>query len=114
MQQMAHEIWLWKEVRYGNEDALFRLYMDNYDHFYRYGLHISSDRTMAMECINETFTDVWIKKNDLPEVENVQGYLFVIYKRKLFHKLKQKKRQPVFSIRSEERRVGKERRARWS
>lgn len=79
------EIWLWNEIRYGNERALYQLYMTGYDSLFRYGLHASGDRTKAMDCINEVFTEIWTKRDRLPEVKQVRSYLFVIYKRKLSH-----------------------------
>lgn len=79
------EIWLWNEIRYGNERALYQLYMTGYDSLFRYGLHASGDRIKAMDCINEVFTEIWTKRDRLPEVKQVRSYLFVIYKRKLSH-----------------------------
>lgn len=87
MQQMTHEIWLWDEIRYGNERALYQLYMHSYDHLFRFGLHAIADREKVMESINEVFTEIWAKHDRLPEVEKVQSYLFVIFKRKLSNKL---------------------------
>lgn len=87
MEQITHEIWLWNEIRYGNERALYQLYMHNYDHLFRFGLHAIADREKVMESINEVFTEIWAKHNRLPEVEKVQSYLFIIFKRKLSHKL---------------------------
>lgn len=79
------EIWLWDEIRYGNERALYQLYMSAYDSLFRYGLYASGDRTKAMDCINEVFTEIWTKRERLSEVKEVRSYLFVIYKRKLAH-----------------------------
>lgn len=87
MEESAHEIWLWNEIRYGNERALYQLYMLYYDHFFRFGLHLSGNRERVMESINEVFTEIWRKHDLLPEVEKVKSYLFVVYKRKLSRKL---------------------------
>ncbi len=90
MQHSLPEIWLWNEIRLGNDRALHRLYMDQYDHLFRYGLHVTSDRALAKACVNGTFVEVWTKRKKLPEVDNVRGYLFIIYKRQLFHEIKLK------------------------
>lgn len=58
--------------------------MLNYDRLFRYGLHGGHDRASVMEGINEVFTDIWTGRDHLPEVAHVAGYLFIIFKRKLF------------------------------
>ncbi|MGH2644194.1 MAG: RNA polymerase sigma factor [Chitinophagaceae bacterium] len=77
------EIWLWNEIRYGNERALYQLYMTRYDSLVRYGLYVSGDKTKATDAINEVFTEIWIKRDRLPDVKEVGSYLFIIFKRKL-------------------------------
>ncbi len=85
------EIWLWNEIRYGNERALYQLYISGYDTLLRYGLHASGDRVKAMDCINEVFTEIWTKRDRLPDVKEVRSYVFTIYKRKLFHLIHHKR-----------------------
>lgn len=94
-----HEIWLWNEIRIGNERVLYQLYMFSYDGLLRYGLHREVDRTAVMECINETFTDLWTRRDRLPEVTHVSGYLFIMFKRKLSHRVAQK--QTVYAVSDE-------------
>lgn len=94
------EIWLWNEIRYGNERALYQLYMSEYDALIRYGLHVSGDKMNAMEGINEVFIEIWTKRERLPEVKHVKGYLFIIYKRKLSHLVHHK--HIVYSVPEEE------------
>jgi RNA polymerase sigma-70 factor (ECF subfamily) len=94
------EIWLWNEIRCDNEHALQQLYMHCYDHLFRYGLHLTGDRFQSMECINEVFTEIWIKRDRLPEVKHVQGYLFIMLKRKLSRTIRQ--RHTVLSMPEED------------
>ena len=95
MPQSIDEIWLWNEVRKGNTVAFHHLYMDYYDRLYRYGIYTTSDKFISSECINETFGEIWLKRNELPVVKKVDGYLFIIFKRKLFGKLKEKRNKEV-------------------
>jgi RNA polymerase sigma-70 factor (ECF subfamily) len=74
--------------------------MQNYDHLFRYGLRMIADRSVSMDCINELFTEVWDRRHRLPEVEQVRGYLFVIFKRKLSRHVT--RRQPVLSLAEED------------
>lgn len=94
------EIWLWNEIRYGNERALYQLYMSSYDYLLRYGLHIAGDRTKAMDGINEVFIEIWIKRDRLQDVKEIRGYLFVIYKRKLLQMIHHK--HPVYNLPGDE------------
>lgn len=94
------KIWLWKEMQCGNENALYQLYLERYDHLFRYGLHLLNDRSIVMACINETFAEIWEKRSRLPAVKNIDGYLFIIFKRKIGRQVQQK--QPVYSLPHEE------------
>lgn len=100
MENRSREIWLWNEIRYGNELALQQLYRHTYDSLFRYGLHLTGDRIKTMECINEMFTEVWVKRERLPEVQRVEGYLFISYKRKLSRHIRQ--HQKVVSLPEED------------
>ncbi|HLR38404.1 MAG TPA: sigma-70 family RNA polymerase sigma factor [Chitinophagaceae bacterium] len=95
MPQSIDEIWLWNEVRNGSTVAFHNLYMDHYDRLYRYGIYTTSDKFISSECINETFGEIWLKRRELPVVKKVGGYIFIIFKRKLFGKLKEKKNKQV-------------------
>lgn len=99
MREATDKIWLWNEIRYSNEKAFYRLYMDSFDHLFRFGLSVTPDRDKVMACINEIFAEIWEKRNSLPEVEKVDGYLFIMYKRKLNRLVQQ--RQPVYSVPNE-------------
>ncbi len=85
MHSDKEEIWLWNEVRYGNDKAFHQLYTRHYDHLYRYGLHVSRNRPLVMDCINEVFAGIWARRRELPEVQQVSGYLFVVFKRHIAH-----------------------------
>lgn len=91
MQQATHEIWLWNEIRYNNEQALYQLYMQSYDHLFQYGLRVSPDMELVKSSINEVFTGLWLKRGRLVEVENVSGYVFIYFKRVLFRQLQKSK-----------------------
>lgn len=97
MRQENHTEWLWQEIRFGNVQALSQLYSITFNDLYRYGIKILKDKAITLQHIDEVFVDVWIKQKRLPEVENVNGYLFIILKRKIFHHLKELNTQKIFS-----------------
>lgn len=94
------KIWLWNEIRYSNEKAFYLLFMACYDHLFRYGLHVNADREQVKACINEVFTELWEKRAYLPDVEKPDGYIFIIFKRKMYRFVQRKR--VVFSLPDEE------------
>ena len=91
MQPESHEIWLWNEVRLGNERALRQLYFQCYDTLFRRGFRLVADKIRVKDSINQAFTEIWLKRERLPDVEKVQAYIYVIFRRSLFSGLKQGK-----------------------
>lgn len=82
---------LWNSVKEHNETALYQLYHQMYDSLYRYGLHICIDTDLVKDVINALFVEIWEKWTNLPTLENVKGYIFIWFKRKLYKQLKQQK-----------------------
>lgn len=83
--------WLWTSVRNNDEQALYQLYNEQYDGLYRYGISVCHDTELTKDAINSLFAEIWQKRNTLPELDNVKGYIFIWFKRKLFKQLKGKK-----------------------
>ncbi|MHA4807519.1 RNA polymerase sigma factor [Flavitalea flava] len=75
---------LWAEVRTNSEPALYKLYHILYDELYRYGIHVCADKELVKDSINTLFVELWQKRDRLPDLENVKGYVFIWYKRKVF------------------------------
>lgn len=96
MQEQTHEIWLWNEIRYSNEQALRGLYMECYDRLFQYGIGASGDAEQVKACINEVFASLWQKRDNLAEVENVQGYVFIYFRRVLMRQIGKTKRHRLF------------------
>lgn len=82
--------WLWHELSQGNDQALYQLYKICYDTLYRYGLSVSFEKELVKDCINKVFADLWEKHAKLLPVESVKGYIFICFKRLIFHELKRK------------------------
>ncbi len=85
----------WQAFRLHNEQSLYWLYHAEYDRFYRYGLLSAQDPHLVKSAINAVFIDLWTRRQSLPDVENVRGYLFICFKRRLFHALRAEKDNAV-------------------
>ena len=80
---------IWASIKENDEQALYQLYHSLYDRLYRHGIRICPDTELVKDSINLLFTEVWEKRGNLPELDNVSGYIFIWYKRKLYKQLKE-------------------------
>ncbi len=89
---MDHNARIWEAVR-NREEAVFKaLYFRCYDLLFKYGIQkLDGDQMRVAAVINEVFAEIWERGPALPPVENIEGYLFIMFKRKLFRDLKQTK-----------------------
>src|SRR5699024_7625326 len=74
------------------EEAFRTLYFQCYDLLFKFGIQkLKGDQMKVTAFIDELFAEFWERGPSLPPVENMEGYVFIIFKRKIFHHLKQKK-----------------------
>ncbi|RBL89649.1 RNA polymerase sigma factor [Chitinophaga flava] len=74
----------WYEMQQDNEQGLYKIYHDLYDNFYHYGISVVLEKGIVKEAINDIFVDIWRKRHQLDMPENIQAYLFICFKRKLY------------------------------
>lgn len=82
MNNSSHKV-LWNNLRKGNEEALHDLYREFYHSLLFEGLKIYRDPELVKDCINQTFLYFWEKHSGLGVAENVGGYIFSSFKRRL-------------------------------
>jgi len=81
----------WQKFREGNKDILLEIYQNNYVHLMNYGVRLSTDRAFIHDCLMEMLLALWEKRESLPEVSNVRGYLTISLKRIILGKFKHQK-----------------------
>lgn len=74
----------WYEMQQDNEQGLYKIYHDLYDNFYHYGVSVVLDKAIVKEAINDIFVDIWRKRHQLEMPDNINAYLFICFKRKLY------------------------------
>ncbi|HVI48688.1 MAG TPA: sigma-70 family RNA polymerase sigma factor [Chitinophaga sp.] len=74
----------WHEMQQNNEQGLYKIYHDVYDSFYHYGISVVLDKAMVKEAMNDIFVDIWRKRHQLEMPDNIKGYLFICFKRRLY------------------------------
>lgn len=87
----------WYEMQQDNEQGLYKIYHDLYDNFYHYGISVVLDKGMVKEAINDIFVDIWRKRHQLDMPENIQAYLFICFKRKLYKLLTKSQKGTVLA-----------------
>lgn len=74
---------VWSSLKLGKESALLQVYDLCYDHLHFYGRHICKDVALVEDCIQDTFLEIWERRDDLPDVKFVKAYLLKIVRRKV-------------------------------
>lgn len=88
---------LWKSIRKGNNLAFTTLYKKYVNQLFNYGMHISFDRELVKDCLQELFSGVWLRREGLVELNHVNYYLFKAFRNLVIQKLN-KKRKIIFGI----------------
>lgn len=78
----------WQDMLQGKENGLYQLFQQVYDQFYRFGMLSSQDSQLVKSSISSVFLELWTRRDSLPDVENVQGYLFICFKRELYRSIR--------------------------
>lgn len=81
---------LWLQVKQGNRSALELLYKRHYQVLYRYALKLAKQKEPAQDCLQELFFQLWIKRDNLKEVQSVRFYLMKWLKREVIRALNDK------------------------
>lgn len=91
--QNIAQIEIWNQfIKDGNEEALSRIYVDNYDLLFDYGLRHTSNIQIVEDSIQEVFINIIKYRKSIGFVKNLQGYLISTFKRQLFLDLNNKKK----------------------
>lgn len=81
---------LWQSLRKGNELGFSSLYKKYVNALFNYGMHIWSDREETKEVIQEVFSKLWMNRENLREVDQVNFYIFSCFRNALYKRLKER------------------------
>lgn len=81
--QVPEDTDLWNAFRSGDREAFELMYEIHVDALYSYGFSFTRDDYLVKECIQDLFVDIWIKRANLGETNNIRFYLFRSLRRKL-------------------------------
>ncbi|MBQ4913788.1 sigma-70 family RNA polymerase sigma factor [Maribacter sp. MMG018] len=81
------DIQLWEEFKMGDELALSKIYKNNADKLYGYGLKLVGGKEVVKDAIQDLFVELWNSKERLGEVRSIKSYLYSSIRRKLLAKV---------------------------
>lgn len=95
---------VWASFKNGDEAAFNYIYRKHVADLYNYGLQISQQEELVLDCLQKMFIDLRKNQAKLGEVQRIKGYLFTIFHRELFKHLKKEKKlnADLISLESDE------------
>jgi RNA polymerase sigma-70 factor (ECF subfamily) len=73
----------------------FRLFYDYYSQkVYRYSKYFIKHKETCEEIVSDVFMNIWHNKENLPSVENMESYLFIITRNKAYNYIDKESRIP--------------------
>jgi RNA polymerase sigma factor (sigma-70 family) len=74
----------WKLLVEGEKQGLYACFSIFYDDLYRFGMSLYKNPELIKESIQNLFIELWQIRSKLADVENIQQYIFTIYKRIIY------------------------------
>ena len=84
---------LWNAFKNGSLTAYKLIYEQNVDSLYGYGTTIAPHSNIITDCIQDMFVYLWNRRSKLGKVNNIKGYLFIAYRRRLLDSIKKQKKK---------------------
>lgn len=80
---------IWQNIRNGDAAAMRILYQECYQELYAFGFRILADKDKIKDCLHEIFCDIWQKRAQIGEVNNIKAYLKTCVRNQLLKEIKQ-------------------------
>lgn len=75
----------------------FRSFFEKYfDRLFTFSLYYLKSNEMAEEVVSDVFINLWERRKDLGEIENIEAYLYKAIKNKSLSAIQKKSKAPVF------------------
>src|ERR1700680_1523840 len=81
------------QIATGDELAFAKLFEHYRPNLYTTALRMTGDTTVAEEILQDAFLRVWLKKEDLPGIDNFAGWLYTIAENLTYNALKRLQRE---------------------
>ena len=81
---------IWIEFKKGSKNALNKIFLENYDYLFGYGIKLKTDNEFIKDCIQDLFLKLWKNRERLNEVNSIKLYLLKSLRRLIIDKLSSK------------------------
>lgn len=81
----------------GNEKAFRQLFHQHWDNIYGVSLMLTKSEAIAEDMVQEIFLKLWMKRDQLPLVNDFENFLFIIARNHIFDALRKKSREDNFA-----------------
>jgi RNA polymerase sigma factor (sigma-70 family) len=78
-----------ENIMYNDQVAYEKLYIDYFKKFYNYGRKFTTETFLIEDSIQDTFLDIWAKRQKSLQINSINSYFFSIFRYTLFKKLKE-------------------------
>ncbi len=81
-------------ISQGDTIAYRRFYDAYFQRVWNFSRYYSRSRVFCEEIVSEVFMSVWLNREKLPEIENIEAYLFIVTRNKAFNFFEREVKQP--------------------
>lgn len=81
---------LWDDFLSGDLNAYKKLYDENIDDLFRFGMQFSNDRELVKDCIQDVFVALYNKRTKLGHVSHFKAYVLSSLKNAIINSLKRR------------------------
>lgn len=78
---------LWENLRGGDKESFDQMYHTYINILFNYGRRYTQNEELIEECIQDLFTDIWLKRERLSSTNQIKPYLLLSLKRRLLRQI---------------------------
>ena len=84
------------KVASGDEMAFRQLFNTYWDNIYGVSFMLTKSEALAEDMVQEIFLKIWLKREQLPQIENFRNFLFIVARNHIFDTLRKKTKEKEF------------------
>lgn len=87
-----NDLLIWIKFKKGCKKSLNKIFLENYDYLFSYGIKLKTDTEFIKDCIQDLFLKLWKNRERLNEVNSIKLYLLKSLRRLIIDKISSKSR----------------------
>jgi len=88
VKKLMSEDKIWAKMLQGDKNSLELIYRQYVQSLFAYSIKLCQNKELAEDAIQNLFIDIWNKRNNLKNTENVKAYLFLSLRRRIYREIK--------------------------